>query len=78
MDVLKKIFPLSFKAKDIVSLIIYIIVYLVIGTVGGVIIGFLAGIPILGIIFALVGSLISLYVFVGIVLEVLSFLNIIK
>ena len=33
MDVLKKLFPLSFKAKDIVSLIIYIVIYLVVGIV---------------------------------------------
>ncbi|MBQ2827565.1 MAG: hypothetical protein IJF13_10095 [Clostridia bacterium] len=78
MDVLKKLFPLSFKAKDIVSLIIYIVIYLVVGIVAGVLIGVLAGFPIIGIIFALVGSLIDLYVLVGIVLEVLYFLNILK
>ena len=42
MDVLKKLFPLSFKAKDIVSLIIYIVIYLVVGIVAGVLIGVLA------------------------------------
>lgn len=78
MDVLKKLFPLSFKAKDVASLIIYIIIYLVVGAIGGVLIGVLAGLPIIGIIFILIGSLIDIYVLAGIVIAILDYLKVLK
>ncbi len=86
MDMLKKIFPLSWKyTKDVANLIIGIIIQLVVGIIAGVVIGvagLFTGIPVLGFILALVlrivGSLIDLYVLVGIVLQVLVFAKVIK
>ncbi len=72
MDTLKKLFPLSFKAKDgIGALIVNIIIHLVADAVAGLIIGL---IPIL----SLLGGLIGLYFTVGIVLSILDYLKIIK
>ena len=43
MDTLKKLFPLSFKAKkDLGALIVNILIYLVIGIIAGVLIGIVA------------------------------------
>jgi len=78
MDMLKKFFPFSFKSKDVKDLIINIVIYLVAGIVGGWVLGLLGGIPLLGVIFDLIGSLFGLYCLVGIVLAVLDFLKILK
>jgi hypothetical protein len=48
----------------------------VITAVVGVLIGVLSAIPILGIIFWIIGSLMELYTIVGIVLCVLNFLGV--
>lgn len=72
MDMLKKIFPYSFGAKDITGLVIKIIVYVVASAVLGFVIGL---IPFVG---GLVGSLIGLYSTVGIVLAILDYLKILK
>jgi hypothetical protein len=50
----------------------------VVCAVVGWLIGVLAGIPVLGLIFKLLGALIEIYGFVGIVLCVLKFLGIVK
>ena len=72
MDTLKKLFPLSFKAKNgIGGLIVNILIHLVADLVAGLIIGL---IPILGIL----GGLIGLYFTVGIVLSILDYLKILK
>ena len=79
MNILKKIFPLSFeKKKDLAALIISILIYLLVGLVGGVLIGVLAGIPVFGLIFGILGGLIDLYVLVGIVLLILDYLKVLK
>ena len=78
MDLLKTIFPFSFKAKDTVSLVVAIVVYVLFGAVCGLIIGFLAKIPVLGIIFSLLGSVLGLYGLLGLVLAVLVYFNLIK
>ncbi len=77
MDMLKKIFPLSFKyVKDIKDLIIGILLYIVGIIVGGLIIGLVGGIiPLIGYLF---GSLIELYVVAGIVIQLLVFFKVIK
>ena len=72
MDILKKLFPLSFKAKKgIGGLLVNILIHLVADLVAGLIIGL---IPILG----LLGGLIGLYFTVGIVLSILDYLKVIK
>lgn len=79
METLRKLFPLSFKYADTVTnLIIGILIYLVGGAIGGAIIGILCHIPFLGIIFSLAGSLLSIYCFAGIVIEILVFAKVLK
>lgn len=79
MDLLKKLFPVSFKFADsVANLIIGILIYLVGGAIAGAVIGFLSGIAVIGFVFALVGSLLGIYCLAGIVIEVLVFLDILK
>ena len=78
MDALKKFFPHAFKATELSKLIITIIIYILIDIVCGFVIGLLAKLPILGIIFGLLGSLVGLYAFVGIVLALLVFFKVLK
>ncbi len=80
MDFIKKLWPTPFKIKkgDIASLLIQGIIFLVICAVLGWLIGLLAKFPIIGIIFTLVGSLMEIYSFVGLVLCVLKFFGVVK
>ncbi len=76
MDMLKKIFPLSFGAGDVAGLIIKILIYLVAGFVFGAVIGFFGGIPLIGLIVKIVCGLIDIYCLAGIIITVLDFLKI--
>ncbi len=79
MELLKKIFPLSFKFSDsVANLVIGILIYLVAGAVAGVAIGLLAKIPVVGILIGLVGGLVDLYCLAGIVIQVLDFCKVLK
>ena len=80
MDLLKKIFPFSFRTKenDVASLVITIILYMVAGVIAGFVIGLLGIIPLIGILFRLVGSLIELYVFAGIIITLLDYFKVLK
>lgn len=78
MDMLKKFFPFSFKSQGLVNFIITLIVYLVIEAVLGWAIAVLAKIPVVGIICGLLGSLLGIYVLIGVVLAILNFLKIVK
>ena len=79
MDTLKKLFPISFKyAGDITQLIIGILIYVVGGAIAGAVIGLLSAIPVIGLVFSLVGSLLGIYCLAGIVIEVLLFAKILK
>lgn len=76
---LKKLFPLSFKyIGSIGNLIIGILLYLVVGAVGGVLIGVVGALPIIGILAWILGALLDVYVVVGIVVQVLAYLKMIK
>ena len=77
MDTLKKLWPTPFKIKekDIASFLIQLVIFVVICAVVGWLIGILAGIPIIGIIFSLLGALVEIYGLVGIVLCVLKFIG---
>ena len=87
MDALKKIFPLSFKRTDTAAnLIIGILLYVVVAIVAGALI-FLATklggwIPVVGAILGwalgVVGSLIGVYTFAGIVIQILVFAKVLK
>ena len=78
MDMLKKIWPTTFKVeqKNVASLIIQLVIFLIICAVVGWLISILALIPIIGILAGLVGALLEIYSIVGIVLCVLNFLGV--
>jgi hypothetical protein len=79
MDTLKKLFPLSFThKKDIGALIVNILIHIVADIIAGAVIGLLAGLPLIGWIFTLAGSLIGLYFTVGLILSILHYFNIVK
>ena len=80
MDTLRKFWPTPFKIKekDLASFLIQLIIFVVVCAVVGVLFGVLGGIPILGIIFWVLGSLLEIYSIVGIVLCILIFLGIVK
>ena len=81
MDVLKKIFPLAFSVKQkdtnafVIQLIIAIVALIVVGVVLGILIAF---VPSLFGLFALVGSLVELYVTADIVFCILRFTGVFK
>lgn len=80
MDFLKALWPTPFKIreKNLVSFLIQLIIFLVICAVVGWLIGLLSAIPVVGIVFILIGSLMEIYSIVGIVLCVLKFLALLK
>ena len=78
MDTLKKFFPHAFKSTDVKPFIISLIVYVLIDIVCGFVIGLLAKLPIVGIIFSLLGSLVGLYALIGVVLCILVFVKVVK
>ena len=78
MDFLKKYLPHVFKAKQTNDFIVSLIIYAAIAIVGGAIIGLLAKLPIIGLIFSIVGAIVDLYALVGIVLSILVFVKVIK
>ena len=78
MDMVKKFFPNAFKAKELSSFIVALVIYALIDVVCGFVIGLLAKIPVLGIIFSLLGSIVDLYALVGIVLSILVFVKVLK
>ena len=49
-----------------------------VGTLIGLVIGLLSKIPILGIIFSILGTVIGLYTLIGIVLSILVFVKVLK
>ena len=72
MSTLKSIWPTPFKIKkgDVASLIIQLVIFV------GWVISLLSAIPVLGLIFKLVGALVEIYGIVGIVLCVLVFVGV--
>ncbi|MBE6779212.1 MAG: hypothetical protein E7541_07505 [Ruminococcaceae bacterium] len=78
MELLKKIFPFSFVAKDVASLVIICLLHLVVDVVLGFVIGLLAKLPIVGVVMGLVGSLVGLYVLAGLVLALLAYFKVLK
>ncbi len=82
MDTLKKIFPFSFGAKDVVALVVKIIIYIIAPAILGVATWIVGLIPVVGaIICAIVGvltGLIGLYVLIGIILAILDYCKVLK
>lgn len=79
MDMLKKIFPVSFSFADtLVNLVVGILIYVVGAAAASVVLGLLAKIPLVGLVFGLVNWVIGVYAFVGLVLLVLVYLKVVK
>ncbi len=78
MENLKKCFPHAFKAVDTVKFITSLIIYALVDIVCGFVIGILAKLPLIGFIFALLGSVIGLYALVGVILTILVFLKVLN
>ena len=79
MDSIKKYFPLAFKAKNSVKdLIINVLIQVVVNALIGVVFGLLAGIPLVGFVFDIIGWLVGIYFTAGIVLSILDYLKVIK
>ena len=72
---IKKYFPFTATEKDAKSLVIAIAIYLVVGIIAYVVIDLLSAIPLIGILFGIVGALVDIYCLVGIVLAILDFLG---
>lgn len=79
MNRLKKFFPYSFNAKSSVGqLAITVIVYLIVGAIAGALVALLSHLPFIGWIIGILGSLVNVYVFVGILLSVLDYFKLLK
>ncbi len=78
MDQLKKIFPSAFKATDLTPFIIALVIYVLIDVICGFVIGLLAKLPIIGIVFSLLGAVVGLYALIGVVLSILVFVKVLK
>lgn len=80
MDFLKALWPTPYKIRerDFASFIVQLVVFVVACAVVGVIIGICSFIPILGIIFWIVGGLVELYCVIGVVLCFLQYLGALK
>lgn len=78
MQFLRKFWPTPFRIQkgNVVSLILQLVIFLVVCAVVGWLISILAGIPVFGFLFSLLGGLMELYGFVGIILCVLKFLGV--
>ena len=79
MDFLKKYWPTPFKIKekDVVSFVIQLLIFVVICAVVGWLISLLASVPVIGIIFGVIGAVVELYGLVGIDLSILKFIGIV-
>lgn len=79
MDMLKKIFPVSFSFADtLVNLVVGILIYVLAPALLSVVLGLLAMIPLVGIVFSVINWLVGVYAFVGLVILVLVYLKLVK
>ncbi len=80
MDFLKKFWPTPFgiKKNDLKSFVVQLLIFIIACAVVGVLIGVLSSIPVLGVIFWILGGLLEIYGIVGIVLCILVYLDILK
>jgi uncharacterized membrane protein YkvI len=78
METVKKLFPLSTSCSDNESFIRNLIIYVVAIVICSLIFSLLGKIPLLGIVFSILGWVVDLYLVVGIVLAVLLYFNILK
>jgi len=79
MDILRKIWPLSFRYESkgpvkpfVITLVIYVVASLVIGIISGI----LSFVPVLGTILNIVNYVCDIYITAGIVFAILSFIGV--
>ena len=79
MSILQAIWPLAFKVKqkDLISFLIWLILGIVIIAICGALIALLVSVPVVGIIFSILGSLVGIYSLVNIVLCILRFVAVV-
>ena len=75
---LRKYFPQAFASRDVRSLVVTLITYAIFSFLAGIVLGLLSGIPILGLIFSVIGWMVELYCVAGIVLAILVFLKVVQ
>ncbi|MEA4966245.1 MAG: hypothetical protein VB055_10530 [Oscillospiraceae bacterium] len=78
MDFLKRYFPFSYRPVDTRAFVITLLIYVVIGAVVGTLIALFSHLWLVGWIFKILGSLFDLYILVGIIVTILSFVGVIK
>lgn len=78
MDVLKKIFPFSFKFEDTKQFVWTIIIYVVACAVLGIALGFMGRIPFIGWAFRIANYLTYPYCCGGVVMAILHKVGVIK
>ena len=80
MDFMKKLWPTPFKIQkgNVVSFVVQLLVFLILTALFGWLIGLLSALPIVGIVFGIVGSLMGIYTLIGAVLCLLKVLDLVK
>lgn len=78
MDILKSLFPWSFKNKTMKDLIVSILIYMAINIVGGLVFGLLSVVPLIGFVFSLLGGALGIYTLAGVILASLHFFGLLK
>lgn len=79
MDILKKIFPLSFRfTGSVANLVIGVLIYAVAAAVLGVALGLLGQLPLMKLVADLTSSLVGIYCTGGIVIMFLYHFNVLK
>ena len=78
MDVLKQLFPLSFKVKDSNDCVISVIIYLVVSILFGVVVAILDFIPVINVLLGVLGALVGVYCVAGIILSILKITKVMK
>ena len=79
MELIKKIFPLSFAKKETLgALIINILIQVIVCAIAVALIGIFSKLPIIGVIIGWVGGLVGTYQLIGILLSLLDYLKVLK
>ena len=78
MDVLKQLFPLSFKVNDSNDCVISVIIYLVVSILFGVVVAILDFIPVINVLLGVLGTLVGVYCVAGIILSILKITKVMK
>lgn len=72
---MKAFFPVSAMATNLAGMIISILIYLGLGTLVGWVCSALSGIWVIGTLASMIGTVVGVYLLIGIVLAVVTFLK---